>query len=96
MKLISTKEYNKLKKAQSDYLDLLMRPLQGVFEKVTDDDLLRENGLLNAENEKLNNILIKIKEDIEDIKSNHFKRYDDEVYKLCDNILEKIKEVDER
>ena len=55
MKIISTKEYNKLKKTQSAYLDLLMKPLQGVFEKVTDDDLLRENGLLNAENERLNN-----------------------------------------
>lgn len=59
MKIISTKEYNELKKTQSAYLDLLMKPLQGVFEKVTDDDLLRENGLLYAENERLNNIINK-------------------------------------
>ena len=40
--------------------------------------------------EKLNNIIKEIRADIEDIKSNHFKRYDDEVYKLCDNILETL------
>lgn len=57
MKIISTKEYNKLMKMKSNYLDLLWKPLQGAFEKVTDDDLLRENGLLNAENERLNKIL---------------------------------------
>ena len=57
MKIISTKEYNKLMKMKSDYLDLLWKPFQGAFEKVTDDDLLRENGLLNAENERLNKIL---------------------------------------
>ena len=65
MKIISTKEYNKLKKTQSAYLDLLMKPLQGVFEKVTDDDLLRENGLLNAENERLNNIINSFEEELE-------------------------------
>lgn len=57
MKIISTKEYNKLMKMKSDYLDLLWKPFQGVFEKVTDDDLLRENGLLNAENKRLNKAL---------------------------------------
>ena len=62
MKIISTKEYNKLKETQRAYLDLLMKPLQGVFEKVTDDDLLRENGLLNAENERLNNIINEFEE----------------------------------
>ena len=64
MKIISIEEYNKLKKIQSAYLDLLMKPLQGVFEKVTDDDLLRENGLLNAENERLNNIIKEVREKI--------------------------------
>lgn len=64
MKIISTKEYNKLKKTQSAYLDLLMKPLQGVFEKVTDDDLLRENGLLNAENERLNNTINELEKEL--------------------------------
>ena len=57
-------------------------------------NLKRNNDKLKQENEKLINILVKIKEDVEDITSNYFKRYDDDVYKLCNNILEKIKEVD--
>lgn len=65
MKIISTKEYNKLKETQSAYLDLLWKPFQGVFEKVTDDDLLRENGLLNAKNERLNNIINELEKDID-------------------------------
>lgn len=71
MKIISTKEYNKLKKTQSAYLDLLVKPLQGVFEKITDDDLLRENGLLNAENERLNNILNELEEYLQNQKDEH-------------------------
>ena len=57
-------------------------------------DLYDENKELKQKVERLNNILIEIKEDIEDITSNYFKRYDDEVYKLCDSILEKIVGVD--
>lgn len=66
MKIISTKEYNELKETQSAYLDLLMKPLQGVFEKVTDDDLLRENALVYAENKKLHSIIKEAREYIED------------------------------
>lgn len=62
MKIISTKEYNELKKTQSAYLDLLMKPLQGVFEKVTDDDLLRDNANLYAENKKLHSIIKEVRE----------------------------------
>ena len=48
----------------------------------------------DKEIERLNNIINEIRKDIEDIESNYFKRYDDEVYKLCDIILEKIEGVD--
>lgn len=41
-----------------------------------------------AENKRLNNIVIEARRYIEeDIKGNYFKRYDDEVYKLCDELL---------
>ena len=33
--------------------DKKKNPLEGIFAQVTDDDLLRENGLLYAENKKL-------------------------------------------
>ena len=103
MKIISTKEYNKLMKMKSDYLDLLWKPFQGVFEKVTDDDLLRENGLLNAENERLNNII----NNLEEYSGTEIKYWEKE-YKFSDhydkanilgyitalkNILNKIKEL---
>lgn len=33
--------------------EIKKNPLEGIFAQVTDDDLLRENGLLYAENKKL-------------------------------------------
>lgn len=33
--------------------DKKKNPLEGIFAQVTDDDLLRENGLLHAENKQL-------------------------------------------
>lgn len=40
--------------------------------------------------EDYKSIIKEIRANIEDITSNHFKRYDDEIYKLCDDILEII------
>lgn len=46
--------------------------------------------------ERLNNIIKEVREHIEqDIKANYFKRYDDEVYKLCDELLEILDKVQE-
>ena len=90
MKIISTKEYNKLKKTQSAYLELLMKPLQGVFEKVTDDDLLRENGLLNAENERLNNIIKDIKSQLDYLETYSSK---EDVFEDMKRRLDKIENI---
>ena len=86
MKILSNKEYNKLMKMKSDYLDLLWKPLQGAFEKITDDDLLRENGLLNAENERLNNIINKA---IEYIEQQY--KYEETAKEDYDNLLDILK-----
>ena len=101
MKIISTKEYNKLMKMKSDYLDLLWKPLQGVFEKVTDDDLLRENGLLNAENERLNNIINELEKYLWEERYNHQGQYVptggrkvEEVYTMILDKIEELKGVD--
>jgi len=85
MKILRNKTYQELLDYKSKYLDLLWKPFQGVFEKVTDDDLLRENGLLNAENERLNNIINKVIEYIEENKTS----FEDNLY-CFDNMLEDV------
>lgn len=48
--------------------------------------LLREK---DKEIERLNNIIKEAREYIQnDIKGNYFKRYDDEVYEMCEELLE--------
>lgn len=47
MKILSNKKYN----------ELILKPLQGCFAQVDDDQLLRENGMLYAENKKLKDML---------------------------------------
>lgn len=48
--------------------DKKKNPLEGIFAQVTDDDLLRENGLLYAENKQLQYNWNSLREDL--------KRYD--------------------
>lgn len=58
---------------------------------------LEKNELLaiKEEIERLNNIINEAIEYIEeDIKGNYFKRYDDEVYKMCEDLLDILKGVD--
>lgn len=45
--------------------DKKKNPLEGIFAQVTDDDLLRENGLLYAENKKLQSNWNSLREFIE-------------------------------
>lgn len=45
--------------------------------------------------DNLNSIIKEVREYIEqDIKANYFKRYDDEVYKICDELLEILDKAD--
>lgn len=54
------------------------------------------NYLLHELQQK-DNIIKEVREHIEqDIKANYFKRYDDEVYKLCDELLEILDKVEEK
>ena len=55
MKILTNKKYN----------ELILKPLQGCFAQVDDDMLLRENGLLYAENKKLHSIIKEVREYIE-------------------------------
>ena len=55
MKILSNKKYN----------ELLVKPLQGCFAQVNDDQLLRENGLLYAENKKLRSIIKEVREKVD-------------------------------
>jgi len=48
MKILKNKTYKELLDYKSKYLELLWKPFQGVFEKVTDDELLRDNANLHA------------------------------------------------
>lgn len=52
MKILSNKKYN----------ELILKPLQGCFAQVNDNQLLRENGLLYAENKKLHSIIKEVRE----------------------------------
>jgi len=54
VKILSNKKYN----------ELLLKPLKGCFAQVNDDQLLRENGLLYAENKKLHSIIKEVREHI--------------------------------
>lgn len=60
MKILSNKKYN----------ELLLKPLQGCFAQVNDDQLLRENGLLYAENKKLRSIIKEVREEIRILETN--------------------------
>ena len=55
MKILSNKKYN----------ELLLKPLQNCFAQVDDDMLLRENGLLYAENKELHSIIKEAREKLE-------------------------------
>ena len=61
--------------------------------------LIKEMGKtkqLKQKIERLHSIIKEAREYIEeDIKGNYFKRYDDEVYKLCDELLEILDKVEE-
>ena len=65
MKILKNKTYNELLEYKNKYLDLLWKPMQGVFEKVTDDDLLRDNANLYAENKKLRKLQDLLVNDLE-------------------------------
>lgn len=95
MKIISNKEYNELKGIQRAYLNLLMKPLQGVFEKVTDDDLLRENALVYAENKKLHSIIKEVREELNKIDSATYQGDTDKktYYKYEQTRIQKILEI---
>ena len=72
MKILKNKTYNELLEYKNKYFDLLWKPMQGVFEKVTDDDLLRDNANLYAENKKLKKL--------QDLLVNDLKSEDDKDY----------------
>lgn len=65
MKILKNKTYNELLEYKNKYFDLLWKPMQGVFEKVTDDDLLRDNANLYAENKKLKKLQDLLVNDLE-------------------------------
>ena len=52
--------------------DKKKNPLEGIFAQVTDDDLLRENGLLYAENKKLQSNWNSLREWLEDLYNKGF------------------------
>ena len=55
-------------------------------------DLQQENEKLKESNGELTNRNVKASVYIlENIKGNYFKRYDDEIYKMCDDLLEILK-----
>ena len=78
-----------------------------IFKKLEDEEevemIYRDNDIkvLQKENENKekvikaqDNIIKEVREYIEeDIKGNYFKRYDDEIYKMCDDILEILDKV---
>lgn len=80
MKILSNKKYN----------ELILKPLQGCFAQVDDDMLLRENGLLYAENKKLHSIIKEVREFI--YKCNDGKQGIN--YSGCSKLLEILDKVD--
>jgi len=63
--------------------DKKKNPLEGIFAQVTDDELLRENGLLYAENKKLQSNWNSLKDWVfEHIDSIEFNSYDDVLDKM--------------
>lgn len=78
-----------------------------IFKKLEDEEevemIYRDNDIKvllkeNENKEKVikaqDNIIKEVREYIEeDIKGNYFKRYDDEIYKMCDDILEILDKV---
>ena len=72
-----------------EILDLIENQEQEIERlKKANKKLQRIANKNEVENFVLKSIIKEVREKIEDIKSNYFKRYDDEVYKLCDDILE--------
>ena len=72
MKILKNKTYNELLEYKNKYFDLLWKPMQEKKKKVTDDDLLRDNANLYAENKKLKKL--------QDLLVNDLKSEDDKDY----------------
>lgn len=72
MKILKNKTYNELLEYKNKYFDLLWKPMQGVFEKVTDDELLRDNANLYAENKKLKKLQDLLLDDLENIDDKNY------------------------
>lgn len=82
MKILSNKKY----------YELILKSCKGMFGAVTDDMLLRENALLNEENEQLKSILTELEEYLGKITKNGAS-----IEKItCSNILVYLKELKEK
>ena len=77
-------------------IDKNKNPLEGIFAQVTDDDLLRENGLLYAENNQLQSNWNSLKEEL--YQANRVLVPNELVNgkELINNVLDKMNELEGR
>ena len=91
---MSEEEKNELfKKAFANTLRKLAEEPEELFDndklQKKYNNLLKEHIKLKQELQQKENIIKEVKEYIQnDIKGNYFKRYDDEVYEMCEKLLE--------
>ena len=74
--------------------DKKKNPLEGIFAQVTDDNLLRENGLLYAENKQLQSNWNSLRECIEKQRE-HYRYFKDNRYRrFLSELVDKMNELE--